>query len=197
MGLVIQSTAKAEMERLPGALKRRQTAELKIEKGRAALARMKRAEVDARVRENNRRGGAAMRCEKRQKKSDDHPPQNQTQSASVNVVLTSDDRKKIREGVKAKQQTLMAVLKTVQRELHSDPVVLDENFDRIARLLAAIERENPLIKWNLRLLFHSAAVGETGRSVWDVEFRIQRFRWAEVDRPLERLKELLLKKKRR
>jgi hypothetical protein len=197
MGVVIRSTAKAEMDKLAGALKRRELGKIRQGKERSAWVRMKRSEADAQIAANNRGGSSqqqgapkpAAEDKKRAAGSAALGPAAQASedkkraadSAALKpVVLTSEDKKRADSAAKARLETLLSVLKSVERALQKPRAM---RFERIARLVAAIERLHPLIKWNLRLHLHSASE----RNVWDVELLLKRFRWVEVANPVEQL----------
>lgn len=186
MGAVIKSTAKAEIDRLQNALKRRESIALKREKGRRAWVKMQRAEADAKLEENNRGG---KRQKKEVKITPVIPPPPPTKPNSI--VLTAEDKKKVNEEVQIKLRALQSILNTVKQAL--DTVahnVLEEKLKQVAKLVAALEIQNPLIKWSLRLLFHIAAE-EIGRTVWQIEFLMQKYQWVVVEKPLETLVELV------
>ena len=213
MAVVIKERAKAEMERLHGALKRRQMIALREEKSRAAWVRAKRAEREAWIRENNNRGGSSggndrhgnNNNNKRQKKetvvvvvesssaavekktkkgggeattTTEPPPPPQPPLSSTTIVLTSEDKKKVAALAKAQFEHLHhSVLLKFKYTINKIPAqVLDAKISKIAKLVVALEMQNPLIKWNIRLFFHLAAE-ETGRSVWEMEFLMQRYWW--------------------
>lgn len=190
MGAVIKSTAKAEIDRLANALKRREQITFKEEKGRRAWLRMQQAEIDAKLKENNRGG-------KRQKKEVKPPPPVVAPPPIKPpvILLTSEDKKKVNEEAKTKHLALQSTLNTVKQALDTIAHnVLEEKLKQVAKLVAAIEIQNPLIKWSLRLLFHIAAE-EIGRTVWQMEFLMQKYQWAEIEKPLETLVELAKRKK--
>ena len=86
-----------------------------------------------------------------------------------------------------KHRALQSILETVKQVFDTTPVnVFEKKLTQFAKLIAALEIQNPLIKWSLRLLFHLAAE-EAGRSVWEMEFLMQRYRWVVVEKPLEKI----------
>jgi hypothetical protein len=200
MGHIIQSTAKAEIERLLNGLKRRETMAVKERKRREAWVREKKKDVDAMIRENNiNRGGGKKVVTATVKPppalTPDDDKKKVVTTAKPPPALTPDDKKKINETVQAKHKTLQSILSTVQQALQNT-AALDDNFDSIAKRIAALETRNPLIKWSLRLLFHTASL-ETGRTLWSSEFVMQRFQWVKAEKPLEDIVRMMTTVKRR
>ncbi len=189
MGIVIRETAKAEMERLLGALKRRQLIAMREDKARSARKRMRRAEEEVKLRENNRGGGKRQKTAtegvvkmskvKKEGEEDTTKPTNTTTPAPPAIVLTSEDKKKATALAKAQHDRLVqSVLPSVKQTLNNvSPGVLEARIRKVARHIVALGEQHPLVKWNIRLLFHLAAE-EAGQNVWAMEFLLHKCEWS-------------------
>ena len=163
MWVVIKNTASAEMARLNGAIRRREAMKLLRLKEKNAWVKMMRNKVDEQLAENNRRsGGNAGRQNAK------------THAKKKPVTLSPDDKKKLAVNSAKKREHLDSVLKSVKRALSISAHLFEPRIERYVRLIVSIEKENPIIKWNLRLLLHNAA-SETGVGVWETEFMVYRF----------------------
>ena len=156
MGAVIANTARAETGRLFNALRRREMEEALRLQRRAMVKKMRRDEDERRLR------GVKT-------------PIDQT---SAPLVLSYAKKRNAEQSARDKEKALHAILDTVQRACSSPKFA--PKLERIARLIVSIEKTHPLIKWNLRLLFHTAAQ-RAGRTLWDMEFMLHGLKWDAVE----------------
>ena len=106
-------------------------------------------------------------------------------------LLTPADKKTLAEKSRVKRKSVDTVLETVTQALLSiSPHLFEPKIHKIAGLIVSLEKEQPLIKWNLRLLFHRAAA-ETGLTTWCTEFLVNKFhRRVPEENPFEKIKAL-------
>ena len=84
--------------------------------------------------------------------------------------LTIHDTQCIREEAErqyALHKRLLTEVETILKNIHG--FELDDQFQRIARIVANLAKEYPKIKSSLRLLFHSVAIYTLGFDVWQCE----------------------------
>jgi len=156
MGVVIANTARAETGRLYNALRRREMEGALRLQERAMAKKMRRDEDERRIK------GVKT-------------PIDQT---SAPLVLSYTRKKNAEQSAKDKEKALHAILDTAQRACSSSKFA--SKLERIALLIVSIEKTKPLIKWNLRLLFHTAAQ-RAGRTLWDMEFMLHGLKWDAVE----------------
>ena len=162
MGAVIANAARAETGRLFNALRRRELEEaLRLHK-REALKRMKRDEDERRLKE----GKTGVKTP--------------GSSDQIKCTLPPAKKKAAEQSAKDKERAHHAILDTAQRACSIPSSQFASKLDKIARLIVSIEKTNPLIKWNLRLIFHTAAQ-RAGMTVWDVEFFLHCLKWEMVE----------------
>jgi hypothetical protein len=168
MGTVIRGAAKAEMGRLMGALTRREKQLMLERKQYGVWKKQRQAAVDQKLRMQGSDNGNKKR------KLDTAPP------PPIKIVLNSEDKKKAAEQAKEAHAFFLAVLQSAKQALEGVyPHVFETKLHKAAKLVASLCKQNPLIKWNLSLLFHTAA-GETGLTVWETELLLQKCRWGAV-----------------
>ena len=171
MGTMIRGAAKAEMERLMGALTRREK-QLIVERKQYFVWKKQRvAEVDQKLR---MQGVKSDNGNKKRKEPTAPPP------LPIKIVLNSEDKKKAAELAKQAHASLLAVLQSAKQALEGVyPHVFETKLRKAAKLVASLGKQHPLIKWNLTLLFHTAA-SETGLTAWETELLLQKCRWGAV-----------------
>ena len=104
----------------------------------------------------------------------------ETKEEKHTIVLTSKDKKDAADRATEQQKKYLKVLETVGTSLNSVPsYVFETKLRKAAKLVASLGKQHPLIKWNLSLLFHTAA-GETGLTAWETELLLQKCRWGAV-----------------
>ncbi len=129
------------MERLFGALKRRELIEIRRSKGVKAWERMRRAETDEFVAKSKRGGGSVMATVTfAEKKKAAEAAANKKKAMEAAVVLTSTDKKKAEEAAKAGIETLQSVLKSVQSALPSVIAGGRERLELLAKIIAVLGR---------------------------------------------------------
>jgi len=182
MGTVIRSRARDEKAKLFNALKRREVEAILREKGRRAWKKMMKEEEERKLRENNARLSGGEKAEVKQTESEQKRP--------VFVIL-SEDRKRAADIAKAKEEEHLLILKKVKRACIPGHV-FQSKIETIAKFITCIERENPLIKWSLRWIFHATAQ----HTVWDMEFLLQSLQGETMEEgALAKMEQLWLKKK--
>ena len=175
MGVVIANTARAETGRLFNALRRRELeAALRLQK-REVLKRMKRDEDERRLKEGVKPPSSSDQI--KEGKTGVKPP---SSSDRIKCTLPPAKKKAAEQSAKDKERAHHAILDTTQRACSIPSSQFASKLDKIARLIVSIEKTNPLIKWNLRLLFHTAAQ-RAGMTVWDMEFFIHGLKWEAVE----------------
>ena len=207
MGVVIKKRAMEEKARLFNALKRREVEKILRCKRQKAWIKMKRDEEEKKLEENNARltGGkkaevkkTAESSEKKRKLSSGGGGEAEVKQSAESeqkrpvVVILSEDRKRAAAIAKAKEEEHLSLLKKVKRACACVPgYVIQSEIEKVAKLIICIEREHPLIKWSIRLIFHTAAQHHT---IWDTEFLLHRLQWEKVEGAMEKLERLWMKK---
>ena len=173
MWIVIKNTAKAEMKRLDGAVRRREAEKMLRTKESDARDKEKRSERDEIIRQTIHL--AAGGGKKRTAAAAAEEESAERKKPIITIKLTGEDKKILADNCQKELKALKTVLKTVKQAFITIPSHLFEpKIDRIAKLIVSLEKQHPVIKWNLRLLFHRAA-SETGVTVWSMEFLVHRF----------------------
>jgi hypothetical protein len=215
METVIRSRARDEKARLFNALKRREVEAILREKGRRAWKKMMKEAEERKLRENNARLSGGGNTEENEKKklipvvlSEDRKREaviakakgegnaeaivkEENEKKKLIPVILSEDRKKAAEIAKAKEAEHLLILKKVKRACIPGHV-FQSKIETIAKFITCIERENPLIKWNLRWIFHATAQ----HTVWDMEFLLQSLQGETMEEgALAKMEQLWLKKK--
>ena len=170
MATVIRTTAKAEMGKLEGALKRIETRKVVETKERRALKKMRQAKLDESIRNQNKAKTA-------EEPMPPPPP----------IVLTPEDKKRVAECAKVQLKITQSLLHSVKQALGKKNIPKSK-IRAAAKLVASLGKQNPLVKWSLKWMLHTAAVV----SVWDLEFILHSFQWAGAneENALEKLKAL-------
>ena len=185
MGVVIKKRAMEEKARLFNALKRREVEKILRKKVWKAWIKIKRDEEEEKLEENNARLSGGKKAEVKQSAES-------SEQKRPAVVILSEDRKRAAAIAKAKEEEQISLLKKVKRACISIPGhVLQFKIEKVAKLIVCIEREHPLIKWSIRLIFHTAAQHHT---IGDTEFLLHRLQWERVEGAMEKLERLWMKK---